>query len=250
MCWVNTDWTKSWVGEDKTVIFKQRYDNNYRKFFYETLNAFNDVRYVKIDNKPIFYIHNPSCFNAAEFMGIWNSEAIKSGYDGVFWIAPLIHTPKEKASLFDFLVGYPPGDLRVSTLKKLSLLHRVLYKRIPKSIIKHESIYKLMNVFSYDEYTKKYLEYILNVKGRYDNYIPTILPGWDNTPRYGRNGFVLSGSTPKNSAKLLCNVIDVFKDDDIPFILIKAWNEWAEGNVLEPDSTYESSYLYEWSKCL
>jgi len=107
-----------------------------------------------------------------------------------------------------------------------------------------------MNVFSYDEYTKKYLEYILNVKGRYDNYIPTILPGWDNTPRYGRNGFVLSGSTPKNSAKLLCNVIDVFKDDDIPFILIKAWNEWAEGNVLEPDSTYESSYLYEWSKCL
>ena len=28
-----------------------------------------------------------------------------------------------------------------------------------------------------------------------------------------------------------------------PFIVIKSWNEWAEGNHLEPDSTYGRQWL-------
>ncbi len=96
-------------------------------------------------------------------------------------------------------------------------------------------------MYSYDDYVSDIVrENQLDGK-RY----PCILPNWDNTPRSGKNGFVIHGSTPELFRILLRKAIESVKDfpKDRRLIFIKSWNEWAEGNHLEPDLRFGKAYL-------
>ena len=71
------------------------------------------------------------------------------------------------------------------------------------------------------------------------------MPNWDNTPRSGSNGLVLHNSTPELFRRQLKKAIAIAKDvnSDKNIIFIKSWNEWAEGNYLEPDRRFGMGYL-------
>ena len=74
---------------------------------------------------------------------------------------------------------------------------------------------------------------------------PSVVPNWDNTPRAGYNGVILHGSTPElfggHVREVLASVAHRAADERIVFI--KSWNEWAEGNYLEPDLRHGHGYL-------
>ena len=74
---------------------------------------------------------------------------------------------------------------------------------------------------------------------------PTVLPNWDNTPRSGLNGLVLHGSTPELFKTVLRRGVDLVQGypAEQRIVFIKAWNEWAEGNYLEPDQRFGHGYL-------
>ena len=74
---------------------------------------------------------------------------------------------------------------------------------------------------------------------------PTVLPNWDNTPRSGENGLVLHGSTPELFGRVLRRGLSLISDNEPEhqIVFIKAWNEWAEGNYLEPDQFHGHGYL-------
>ena len=74
---------------------------------------------------------------------------------------------------------------------------------------------------------------------------PLVLPNWDNTPRSGMRGLVLHNSTPELFRRHLREAIRRVqtKPGDERIVFIKAWNEWAEGNYLEPDIRFGRSYL-------
>ena len=74
---------------------------------------------------------------------------------------------------------------------------------------------------------------------------PVVLPNWDNTPRSGMRGVVLHGSTPELFRLHLREAIRrvKIKPKDERLVFIKAWNEWAEGNYLEPDTRFGRGYL-------
>ncbi len=74
---------------------------------------------------------------------------------------------------------------------------------------------------------------------------PCVYPNWDNTPRKGRKGLVLSNSTPKLFEKHLKDAVNAIddRDNEHKLIFIKSWNEWAEGNHLEPDTKWGLQYL-------
>ena len=86
-----------------------------------------------------------------------------------------------------------------------------------------------------------------------NDVIPTIIPNWDNSPRSGRRGWVFHRSTPGDFAYHFEKAIKfVLKRDnpDTKIILIKSWNEWAEGNYLEPDQRFGLQYLEAMKKVI
>ena len=78
-----------------------------------------------------------------------------------------------------------------------------------------------------------------------DRYLPSVLPGWDNTPRSSYRGVVYEGETPELFKRYLRKAVERVAgySDQRRIILLKAWNEWAEGNYVEPDSLSGHGYL-------
>src|SRR5438477_9101992 len=78
-----------------------------------------------------------------------------------------------------------------------------------------------------------------------DRWYPWVMHGWDNTPRSGRNGGVLVGATPELFRRVLGNNIELLQDrpPERRLVFLKAWNEWAEGNHLEPDLKFGTGFL-------
>jgi len=78
----------------------------------------------------------------------------------------------------------------------------------------------------------------------YEQY-PCVMHAWDNSPRSGRNALVLHRATPELFRTLLRRAIEVREDKPAEerFVFLKAWNEWAEGNHLEPDQAFGDGFL-------
>jgi hypothetical protein len=76
-------------------------------------------------------------------------------------------------------------------------------------------------------------------------WYPCVTHAWDNTPRSGRNGVVLVGATPKLFRTVLDTAINVLENrpSDRRLLFLKSWNEWAEGNHLEPDLRFGTGFL-------
>ena len=78
--------------------------------------------------------------------------------------------------------------------------------------------------------------------------IPCVLVGWDNSPRRGRFGSICVGADPASFGKELRRSLSNWKKSPVRqdnLIFINAWNEWAEGNHLEPDQKWGRGYLNE-----
>ncbi|MCH8329109.1 MAG: glycoside hydrolase family 99-like domain-containing protein, partial [Nanoarchaeota archaeon] len=81
--------------------------------------VFNDPRYYKINNKPVLSINEPRSFDASIFIDIFNKLAIENGFGGILLISPFTHTYLEQRNLFDYLIGYPPGDISFPFQKRI-----------------------------------------------------------------------------------------------------------------------------------
>ena len=244
ICWVNADWTKSWCGDEKTIIYEQKYTNStIDKLAENACWHFQDSRYAKFDGKPIFYIHEPNQLNINEFKQRFLKISSAHGFPNVLFASPYNYVSQENEKEFDFLLGYPPGDARLNGIyAKLKIQNIIRTIPIFKLIIDQLNLFQKISVISYPEYAVKYAKY-LDSKIHLKKYIPTILSGWDNTPRYGTRGFVFEDFNSQDFGRLLSHAYSRSIENNKGFIMIKAWNEWAEGNVLEPSQRFQYSIL-------
>ena len=74
---------------------------------------------------------------------------------------------------------------------------------------------------------------------------PCVTPSWDNSARRSTHATILHDSTPELFAMWLDHEVKRMPDRNLPepLLFINAWNEWAEGNHLEPDQRWGHSYL-------
>lgn len=79
----------------------------------------------------------------------------------------------------------------------------------------------------------------------WENIYPTILPQWDRSPRIGKSYGIYVKSTPEAFKEHVIGAINVIKDkpDEHKILFLRSWNEWAEGNYVEPDEKYGRGYL-------
>jgi hypothetical protein len=76
------------------------------------------------------------------------------------------------------------------------------------------------------------------------NIYPSLLPQWDRSPRSGINGIYIN-STPEKFSNTIATALELIKDkqQEHKILFLKSWNEWAEGNYVEPDLKFGHGYL-------
>ncbi len=222
--WANTSWTKSWQGDDSTIIFNQEYSKKSAINHFAYLRKFlSDNRYVRYKSKPIFQVLNPDDEGLFEHISIIEDLAITEFGQGLYWLFPCA---VDKSIFMDFdysIVGYPPGSYT-----KEDFFLKLKKKLIDSGILNGPLVISEKKYLSLFE--DKLKEQLLD-----QNFFPCLLSGWDNTPRYKERGFLIDAKISTLLNKQFDILFDSFtfsKEQDI--IFIKAWNEWAEGNVIEP----------------
>ena len=230
--WVNTNWTKSWIGDDTTILHQQTYDfSDIPKFARELADYFGDIRYIRYQGKPLFYIHKPK--DAPDEYLETLLDEIEAISDRPFVIAPECHVNSKSIHLCDRVMSYPPGDLPVNTSYTIAIknMFRAIATRLNPPEILQKLIFSSVNVHEASLFLNLYSSY-LNDKIRTDReFIPTFLSGWDNTPRYKHKGTVLHNYHFLDFKHAVEQVLIEHPQTDLLFF--KSWNEWAEGNVLE-----------------
>lgn len=93
-----------------------------------------------------------------------------------------------------------------------------------------------------EDYQKVYHNLITETD-RAEDVIPVILPQWDHTPRSGWNGTLLINANPTTFYSHCKEALNIVKDKENPILFLKSWNEWGEGNMMEPDLTYGRGFI-------
>ena len=188
LCWANETWTGVWYGESDRTLIEQTYPGprDHEQHFAALLPAFRDRRYVLVDGKPLLIIFRPRQLpSPVETLSLWRSMAGTLGLPGLYiaGIGTFADGWKPQTDGFDAKIVVP----YLSTRPWGSLYH-------PLQRLRHK-IQFLRNMPTVRSY-RKYVELeALRTPLDKDVY-QCLVHAWDNTPRSGRLGLVLDGSTP------------------------------------------------------
>lgn len=239
LAWANETWSGIWHGNPKKILIEQTYPGieDYTKHFYSILEAFLDNRYIKVNNRCLFYIYQPFKIpDIKVFFECWNKLALKNGIEQIFFIA---RVNNQEEALRAINIGFDSVQTNwVGEALKKTNPYKLNWNRFSSKFFNHK-----LNINKWDyEYISSNL---INQDDSKSNYFPTILSGWDNSPRSGRKGLILINYTPQSFDIHVKNVIDITcnKKDSNNIIFLRSWNEWAEGNYVEPDLIYGHQYL-------
>lgn len=234
LCWANEAWTRNWDGGKRQILMQQQYspedDRNHIRWL---IPVFEDPRYIRVNGKPVFLVYRaadlPKPIQTTE---TWREEARKVGI-GELYLCRVESFPDEQTdprSLgFDAAVEFQPDSKNLPVIRKI--LRRVsLETRIPYT-----------DVYDYAAFTRRML------KKPSPGYLrfPGLTPGWDNTARRKTQGTILHHSTPEAYQFWLQTILRRFHPptQDENLVFINAWNEWGEGNHLEPCQKWGRGYL-------
>jgi lipopolysaccharide biosynthesis protein len=240
LCWANEHWTRAWDGRTDEVLVRQEYSEaDDREHLRWLLHAFADDRYVRIDGKPVFLVYRASRMpDARRTIDVWREEAAREGMELYLCRVELdAHDQGDPTRLgFDAGVEFQPDFANLGVP-----LRRSLPARLARRIVSPGSAYRRHRIFDYPAFVDRMLA---RPRAAYRRF-PGVAPGWDNTARRARGGVVFRGSTPAEYERWLHGVIDAFEpfSPEENLLFICAWNEWAEGNHLEPCQRFGRGYL-------
>lgn len=242
--WANHDWRKAWFGQDPTMLWPQMYGTkeDWVEFYNYNRDYFLDRRYIKVDNKPVYFIFAVWHFKEIEqFMECWNELARKDGFDGIYFVKTDDARTDSQMGSFNAAFRREPFFTFGKRSSFFELAFRVLKTRTVPVLNKVLNRFGT-GIISY-QYDYEKLWYRI-LKNELDStVIPGIVADWDNTARKGYNSQVLTGVSPEIFARYFSLLMEKCRKQDVPFAAINAWNEWAEGAYLEPDQINGFAYL-------
>lgn len=246
LAWANETWKGFAHGlKNRNILIEQLYpgEEDYIKHFYEILPAFKDKRYIAVDGKPIFMIYKPHQLpNPNVFIELWQKLAKENGLKGIYFIAHhqfrRDHNNKTEEESLHEMLGW--GFDAVNFVRLFAFLddRNILEKALGRC----RKIFRGVPLaYPYS----KFIPYFSNELDSNVRVIPSLIPGWDHSPRSGREGLVITDSTPCLFQKHVVDVVNRVKNkpSDHRLILIKSWNEWGEGNHMEPDMKWGKGHL-------
>lgn len=254
--WANESWSGIWHGAKDKVLMNQEYPGvkDYEIHFYNLLPAFLDKRYIQIEGKPLFLVYNPDALpDMKEFRSTFNELALKNGLKGLFIVANSIKNsqPDWNPESFGFdaytiaahnrIIHEGIGsDFYYQNLKERKSFKKKLSRKIGRLLGQEKSEVEIpQHVYKYEKAAEYFLiENMYNI----DCY-PTVITGWDNSPRCGTNGLILTNYNPGAFRQHLKQAVSYTDKNKHKILFVKSWNEWAEGNYLEPEREFGSKFL-------
>ncbi len=235
LCWANHSWyKKTWdpSSPDKLLI-EQTYpgEKDYIDQFNAMLLAFKDKRYMKKDGKLIYGIFDADSIpDFALMKETWNRLAAENGLPGFYFF------------------GFCQGVHRLQRTRELGF-DAIVYEHMPT--VAREVRASLMSKIKgrlHLPVSIEYSTYVNKALGCFrenPEFVPCLIPNFDHSPRSGDRGTILVNNTPDKWFKFCKEIrkLEESKYTDDPIVFIKAWNEWGEGNYLEPDLKFGKAYI-------
>jgi lipopolysaccharide biosynthesis protein len=240
LCWANENWTRVWDGQNREVLLEQQYsEQDDRAHIRSLLDTFSDPRYLRISGRPVFLVYRASRLpHPTRTTEIWREEAHAHGLGNLFLIkadSAATETQTPSSLGFDAAMAFQPTWRHLGWPR-----HRTRLGQLGSRIGIFSSAFQQHRVYDYGEIVTR----MLSIPDPYPRF-PCVSPMWDNSARRRSDGIILTDSTPAKYEYWLSAVLEEFQpptpDEDL--IFINAWNEWAEGNHLEPDQRWGSAYL-------
>lgn len=251
LAWANESWKGLAHGlKDRQILIEQKYpgDQDYIEHFYEVLPAFKDKRYIRFKGKPIFLVYKPHQLpDATHFIRLWQQLAVDNGLEGIYFIAhhqsTRDHNYKSESSSLQEMLAMGFDAVNFVRLTKY-LEQRSWASKILSKVSRY--IFRIPLAIPY-KYAMKYFSDDIDSK---ETVIPSIVPNWDHSPRSGRDALVYTNSTPDFFRQHIDCVMQKIRNKDNKLVMIKSWNEWAEGNYMEPDLKWGLEYLKVLKSCI
>jgi lipopolysaccharide biosynthesis protein len=255
LCWANENWTRTWDGGDTDVLVPQAHgEEDDRAHLRWLAEAFSDPRYIRVDGRPVFLVyHAAELPDPRRTIETWRHEASRLGIPDPYLLRVESHVDDRGDPIalgFDAAVEFQPDGLRIGPRVAVFDLpgawidprwYANKARRAYWRFLVPGHPYRANRVHDYRVMVEKALEPQPRDHLRYR----CVNPGWDNSPRRRSDAKIMVGSTPDLYREWLTEILRRFQPPtpDENLVFVNAWNEWAEGNHLEPDRRWGRAYL-------
>lgn len=244
LAWANEPWSRRWLGEERDILMPQEHspedDEAHARWL---LPKFADPRHVRINGRPLFLVYRPRHLpDPKRTTDVFRTVCVKQGIPEPYLLGIDSHCRGTDCRElgFDGTMRFEP---QLGRLKEAFVDGRTrgrLEQNLRRGILSAS-----LKVYDYEEARR-----VMNDDQPGFPIYPSIFVGWDNTPRRGSNGIIVVNNTPERFGDGLLRLAESVRQSmlDEKIIFINAWNEWAEGNHLEPDRRYGTQFLQQVSR--
>lgn len=236
ICWANENWTRRWDGMDSEILIAQEYSaGDDRNFIRSLIPFFKDRRYIRINNRPLLLVYKVGLFpDPVGTTNLWRKECRDAGVGDIYLAAVQGNEFFDNPWIygFDAAVEFPPHRFNSGAGPQ-----RIINKKFSGTIFDYPATAQCFAGREAPDF----------------RLFRTVMPGWDNTARRQDAGNIFINSTPEMYGKWLKQMIEwtmLHAEGEERIVFINAWNEWGEGNYLEPDKKYHHGYLEATLKAL
>lgn len=231
--WANENWSKRWDGGNRELLMEQTFSReDFEPFAKDLLPFFQDPRYIRVNGRPLFIVYRPAPIGKELFRAF-------AAYLKQFGREHGVGEPYIVATkAFGFYDNPPDWGLDAVMEFELDNIYGLRQKNTAK--IDERADFRVFDWAEYINSGKMKKDYAFKT-------FRTVFPRWDNTPRKAYSGaLVFDGTTPEVYGRWLDYAVKDTKEKfagDERLVFVNAWNEWAEGAMLEPDRRYGYAYL-------
>lgn len=266
ICWANHTWSnKTWrrtsaLQRDGLMVeqtYPGREDDT--AHFLSLLDAFRDRRYMTVYGKLLFTIYDPLGFpHVGDFIELWQRLAAEHGLPGFYFVGmtpstlsfkitpdgkrqPAMPNLRSSAEIYNHVLSLGFDAVNSFGKRRGEMLYEGKVKNIAKAVMRRMGLPAGSQCYDYERTVANFFA----PEDAWENVFPTILPQWDRSPRVASADGVYVNVTPEKFGRHIRRAMDIVsrKEDEHRIIYLKSWNEWGEGNYVEPDEEFGHGLL-------
>ena len=267
ICWANHTWSnKTWrrtsAMQHDGLLVEQTYPgrDDHVAHFMSLLKAFRDKRYITVDGKLLFAIYDPLGFpDVGGFIGLWQQLATEHGLPGFYFVGmspstlsfkiaadgkhkPALPNLRSSADIYNNVLSLGFDAVNSYGKRRGEMLYEGKWKNIAKTVMRRMGLNVGSRCYDYERTVANFFA----PEDVWEKVFPTILPQWDRSPRVSSADGVYVNVTPEKFEQHIRNAIRIVsrKEEQHRIIFLKSWNEWGEGNYVEPDEEFGHGLLH------